>query len=78
MLKKLEKQKKKEEVNTVRFEGGKFCLDIAKIIFAGVIIAGVMKDNPVSVEIYCWGLLAIFFLVLWGFYLINNSKKRKK
>lgn len=44
MLKKLDRQKEKEEVNTVRFEGGKFCLDIAKFVIAGVIIAGVMKQ----------------------------------
>ena len=77
MLMKLDKQKVKEEVNTVRFEGGKFCLDIAKLVIAGVIIAGVMKQDSDPIIIYSISVLLVTGLVVYGLRLINNSKLRR-
>ena len=44
MIKRNKKQQE-ETTDTLMLEGGKFCLDVAKLVFAGVIIAGIMKEK---------------------------------
>lgn len=68
----------KDKVKTAKvnekliLEGGKFCLDIAKLIFAGVILAGVMKQSIDVVLLFSIGLVVVAIFVTIGFYLIRK------
>ena len=55
------------------FEGGKFCLDIAKLIFGGVILAGIMRQEMNVTLLFAIGLTVVLIFVMLGFYLINKS-----
>ena len=55
-------------------DGGKFCLDIAKLIFGGVILAGIMKQGMDIVLLFCVGLTVVMIFVFLGFYMINKLK----
>ena len=46
------------------FEGGKFCLDMAKLILGGVVLASVMQQDV--------GLGAVLAFVVFGFILIGK------
>ncbi|MBR1682961.1 MAG: ABC transporter permease [Bacteroidaceae bacterium] len=64
----------KEAHKAVLFEAGKFCLDIAKLVFAGVIIAGLVKqDIDYSLQ-FTLGILAVGVFCFYGFLLIHSSK----
>lgn len=56
-------------------EAGKFCLDIAKLIFGGVILAGLMKQEVDYTYLFVWGLMAVTILMFLGFLFLINSKK---
>ncbi len=53
-------------------ELGKFLLDVAKLIIAGVIVATVMNDVTSRWLIYMLGGLSVFTLVVIGLYLIER------
>lgn len=55
-------------------ELGKFLLDVAKLIIAGVILATIMNDVTSRWLIYTLGSLSIFRLVTFGLFLIDNNK----
>ncbi|WP_293709255.1 DUF6722 family protein [uncultured Parabacteroides sp.] len=59
-------------------ELGKFLLDVAKLIIAGVILATIMDDVTSRWLIYMLGGLSIFLLVTFGLYLIDNNKLRRQ
>ena len=59
-------------------EGGKFCLDVAKLVFAGVILAGIMKEDSDTAILYTIGVVVVLFFVVFGFYLIKQSNKRRR
>ena len=59
-------------------EGGKFCLDVAKLVFAGVILAGIMKEDADTAIFYTIGVVVVLFFVVFGFYLIKHSSKRRR
>ena len=59
-------------------EGGKFCLDVAKLVFAGVILAGIMKKDTDTAVLYTIGVVVVMFFVVFGFYLIKQSNKRRR
>jgi hypothetical protein len=61
--------------DTLALEGGKFCLDVAKLVFAGVILAGIMKEDANTTILYATGVVVVLFFVAFGFYLIKKSKK---
>ena len=67
---------KKEEHN-IAFEAGKFCLDIAKLIFGGVILAGIMQQGIEFNSLFLTGLSVVLLFVVFGFYLIKKSNKKK-
>ena len=78
MPEKKEKQSAKQEtVTNVVFEAGKFCLDIAKLVFGGVILAGLMKQDIEYVSLFLIGLGVVLLFAFWGFWLIAKSKKQK-
>ena len=58
-------------------EAGKFCLDIAKLVFGGVILAGLMKQDIEYVSLFLIGLGVVILFAFWGFWLIAKSKKLK-
>lgn len=71
------KHKKTEADETLALEGGKFCLDVAKLVFAGIILAGIMKEDADSFILYSAGFMTVMFFVIYGFYLIKQSKIKK-
>lgn len=64
------------KTDTVALEGGKFCLDVAKLVFAGVILAGIMKEDSNTILLYTIGVIVVLFFIAFGFYLIKKSKIR--
>ena len=58
-------------------EAGKFCLDIAKLVFGGVILAGLMKQDIDYESLFLIGLGVVLIFAILGFYLIAKSKKKK-
>ena len=73
----LNKQLIKEEVKPIHnekliFEGGKFCLDMAKLILGGVVLASVMQQNVNVWLLVSIGFCAVLAFVLFGFILIGK------
>lgn len=60
---------------SVALEAGKFCLDIAKLVFGGVILAGIMQQGIEFNSLFLMGLGVVLLFVTFGFYLIKKSKK---
>lgn len=60
---------------SIAFEAGKFCLDIAKLVFGGVILAGIMQQGIEFNSLFLTGLGVVLLFVVFGFYLIKKSKK---
>ena len=59
-----------EERNNLFVEAGKFCLDIAKLIFGGVILAGLMKQDIEYISLFLIGLGVVIIFAFLGFRLI--------
>lgn len=66
---------KPETGPTILLEGGKFCLDIAKLVFGGVILAGIMQQGIEFSALFLTGLGVVFTFAMFGFYLIKKSKE---
>ena len=66
-----------EEKNSVFMEAGKFCLDIAKLIFGGVILAGLMKQDIEYISLFLIGLGVVIIFTFLGLRLIAKSKSKK-
>ena len=64
-----------QETKSIFLEAGKFCLDIAKLIFGGVILAGLMKQDIDYMSLFLVGLGVVLIFSFWGFRLIAKSKK---
>ncbi len=56
-------------------ELGKFLLDVAKLIIAGVILATIMNDVTSRWIIYTLGCVSVFTLISIGLYLIEKGKE---
>ena len=63
---------------SIAFEMGKFCLDIAKLVFGGVILAGIMQQGIEFNSLFLTGLGVVLLFVSFGFYLIKKSKKHRR
>ena len=63
---------------SIAFEAGKFCLDIAKLVFGGVILAGIMQQGIEFNSLFLTGLGVVLLFVVFGFYLIKRSKKDRR
>lgn len=59
---------------SIALEAGKFCLDIAKLVFGGVILAGIMQQGIEFNSLFITGLAVVLLFVVFGFYLIKKSK----
>ena len=69
-------QSQTEATHSVTWEAGKFCLDIAKLVFAGVILAGLMKQDLNYTTLCLIGTAVIVFFAGVGFYLLNLKNRR--
>lgn len=67
----------KKENHSIAFEAGKFCLDIAKLVFGGVILAGIMQQGIEFNSLFLTGLGVVLLFVVFGFYLIKKSNSKK-
>ena len=73
----MEPTEQKQE-QSIAFEAGKFCLDIAKLVFGGVILAGIMQQGIEFNSLFLTGLSVVLLFVVFGFYLIRRSKKYRR
>ena len=69
---------KVKEDQSIALEAGKFCLDIAKLVFGGVILAGIMQQGIEFNSLFLTGLGVVLLFVVFGFYLIKRSKKYRR
>lgn len=59
-------------------ETGRFLIDIAKLVFGGVILAGIMRyDNINPMMLFCIGGIAVVLCFLAGLILTALSKIEK-
>ncbi|MCD8293121.1 MAG: ABC transporter permease [Prevotellaceae bacterium] len=59
-------------------ETGKFCIDIAKLVFGGIILASIMRINVSQSFLFMCGGIAFIALVFVGVSLIALSKYQNK
>jgi len=55
-------------------ESGKYCLDMSKLIFGGVILAGIMNLGVDNVYLLGIGGLIVVFLMIIGFVFYSKSR----
>lgn len=69
---------KKESKETILSETGKFLIDIAKLVFGGVILAGIMKyENINPWLLFSIGGSVVLICFLSGLVLTALSKERR-
>ena len=56
-------------------EIGKYFLDVSKLIFGGVILAGVMNLEVDKIVLFSIGGFAVIFTILVGLYLFKLGKE---
>ena len=67
---------RQERKETILSETGKFLVDIAKLVFGGIILAGIMKYESInSVMLYSVEGMAVIICFLSGLILLTLSKK---
>ncbi len=59
----------------MRKELGKFFIDVAKLVLAGVVISAIMKDFENTVLVITTGFITVIFSLASGLYLISNEKE---
>lgn len=62
----MDKQKKDRVIK----EASKFCSDMAKLVFAGIILAGIMQTGIKTPVLLWWAGVAVLILALSGFGLL--------
>lgn len=67
---------RQERKEIILSETGKFLVDIAKLVFGGIILAGIMKYESInSVMLYSVEGMAVIICFLSGLILLTLSKK---
>lgn len=67
---------RKERKNTILSETGIFLIDISKLVFGGVILAGIMKYETInSTLLYILGGIIVLICFISGLILVTLSKK---
>lgn len=67
-----------EQILALTSEGGKYSLDISKLIFGGIILASIMNtDTDTTILLWVGGVITLLFSLI-GFLLILFSKKNNK
>lgn len=67
----------KEQIQALSGESGKFCLDIAKLIFGGLILASIVKKDLDSHILIGVGTFCVVLFIFVGLAFIVVSKKDK-
>jgi len=55
-------------------EVGKYLLDVSKLIFAGAVISGIMREDIGLVYLLSAGIFSALAIAYWGFALIRTRK----
>ena len=58
-------------------EVGKYCLDISKLVFGGVILAGIMKLYVNLLALIIVGVVVVIVLTVLGLWCIYESNKKE-
>lgn len=74
-IKKVRREQRPKEDQSIALDAGRFCLDIAKLVFGGVILAGIMQQGIEFNSLFITGLGVVLLFVVFGFYLIKKSKR---
>jgi uncharacterized membrane protein YraQ (UPF0718 family) len=61
----------------MRKELGKFFIDVAKLIIAGVLLATIIHDVTNRWLIYTLGSTSVFTLLIIGLYLVTTNQKEE-
>ena len=61
----------------MRKELGKFFIDVALLILAGVVIAAIMRDLGNTLLVIIFGIITVLFSLASGLYLINEKEVSK-
>jgi uncharacterized membrane protein YraQ (UPF0718 family) len=61
----------------MRKELGKFFIDVAKLIIAGVLLATIIHDVTNRWLIYTLGSTSVFTLLIIGLYLVTPNQKEE-
>ena len=67
----------KEQLLALSSESGKFCLDIAKLIFGGLILASIVKKDLDSYFLIGVGTFCVVLFLFAGLTFIVFSKREK-
>lgn len=66
----------KERKDVILSETGKFLIDISKLVFGGIILAGIMKYETINTKIlYITGAIIVLLCFISGVILLTLSKK---
>ena len=74
--KKLKSTKPSNDAKNVISEAGKFCLDIAKLVFGGVILTGLMRQDIEYLSLFLVGFGVVLIFAILGFYLLAKSNHK--
>ena len=66
---------KEARLRTFKYELGKFLVDIAKLVFAGVIVAGIMDEDINRGTLFFIGSCVVLVFALTGLLTISNNKE---
>lgn len=67
-----------ERKENILSESGKFLIDIAKLVFGGIVLAGIMKFESINTTLlYTIGSIAVVICFIAGLVLTTLSKKGK-
>jgi hypothetical protein len=60
-------------------EVGKYLIDVSKLVFGGVVLAGIWKLEDIEhIELLLYGIIASFFLAVSGFLFVGNAIKMEQ
>lgn len=62
----------------IKEKAGDFLLDIAKLVFGGVILAGIMAESLNKVWLYSVGVVIFIVCLVFAFMLYKIAKENKK
>ena len=66
---------KRREQHTFMYELRKFMVDIAKLVFGGVILAGIMSRDINQRLLFSLGAIVVLVFALFGLYIISKNKE---
>lgn len=69
-------ENKKTQKELMFAEIGKYCLDISKLVFGGVILAGIMKLYVNLLALIIVGVIAVILLTILGLWCIYESNNK--